>query len=318
MFVVSADDIKAHLSYNDCISVMRAAMARLSGGTTEQMLRQILPLDEGRMFGIMAGTMGTSAAFGSKLICVTPHSAQNDIPSHQGVVVVFDPRTGAPACIAEAGEITSRRTASASAMATDVLAREDSKVLAILGTGEQALHHARALPEVRDLDEIRIWGRTPEKASALAAKVEDEMGIRATAHHDVEQAVGVADIICTVTSSDLPVLLADMVKPGTHVNVVGSSFDGPREVDDALVSRSRYFADSRPSVEAQGSEYRHALVSGAIQASHLLGEIGEVLLSKVDGRTSDADITIYKSLGHIIQDIAAAGHVWMSMSQEPG
>lgn len=318
MFFVSADDIKEHLGYNDCITVMRAAMARLSGGTTEQMLRQILPLDQGRMFGIMAGTMGGDAAFGSKLVCVTPHGARNDIPSHQGVVVVFDPRTGAPACVAEAGEITSRRTASASAMATDVLARTDSKVMAILGTGEQALHHARALPEVRDLDEIRIWGRTPEKAEALAARVQDETGIPTTAHHGVGQTVEVADIICTVTSSDMPVLLGEMVKPGTHVNVVGSSFDGPREVDDTLVSRSRYFADSRPSVEAQGSEYRYALASGAIQASHLLGEIGEVLLNKVDGRTSDADITIYKSLGHIIQDIAAASHVWMSMSQKAG
>lgn len=310
MFLIGPDEITSTLTYDACIGVMREAMARLSSGNTEQMLRQIMPLDQRRMFGVMAGTMGPGAAFGSKLICVTPERSAQPVPSHQGVVVVFDTETGAPACVAEAGAITAIRTASTSAMATDVLARADSRILAILGTGEQALHHALAIPHVRQLDEIRIWGRAPERAESLAAEVARETGLSVRAAGTVAEATSGADIICTVTASPEPILLAGLVPLGAHVNVVGSSFDGPREIDDALVAMSRFYADSAPSVRAQGAEFRHALNSGAVMESHLLGEIGDVLLGTVAGRQSDTDITIYKSLGHIIQDIASAEFIY--------
>ena len=201
------------------------------------------------------------------------------MPSHQGVVVVFNAETGAPACVAEAGAITSIRTASASAMATDVLARSDARTLAILGTGEQALHHALAIPHVRMLDEIRIWGRSSERAQALAAEVAEKTGIAVRVFVQVAEAVSGADIVCTVAASTDPILLAD-------------------------------------SVRAQGAEFRHALNSGAVGESHLLGEIGEVLLGTVVGRQSDTDITIYKSLGHIIQDIASAEYIYAALKAQ--
>lgn len=316
MFLIGPNEVTSTLTYAACIAVMRTAMERLSSGKTAQMLRQIMPLDHGRMFGVMAGTMGPEAAFGSKLICVTPDRSAAPVPSHQGVVVVFNAETGAPACVAEAGAITSIRTASASAMATDVLARSDARTLAILGTGEQALHHALAIPHVRMLDEIRIWGRSSERAQALAAEVAEKTGIAVRVFVQVAEAVSGADIVCTVTASTDPILLADMIAPGAHINVVGSSYDGPREIDDALVAASRFYGDSSDSVRAQGAEFRHALNSGAVGESHLIGEIGEVLLGTVVGRQSDTDITIYKSLGHIIQDIASAEYIYAALKAQ--
>lgn len=310
---IGADEIRQALSYEACIEVIRAAMVRLSRGETQQMLRQILPLGESRMFGIMGGTLGPGGPFGSKLVSVMPHRSEGGPPSHQGALVIFDPPTGAPLCQLEAGMITAIRTASASAMATNVLAREDARTLAILGTGEQAWHHACALPVVRPFDNIRIWGRSPDRAEALAEKVHKQTGIRSTAYSDVAEAVAGADVICTVTGAAEPVLTAAMVSPGAHLNVVGSSFDGPREIDDTLVSAARFFADSRVSVLAQGSEIRHAIARGAVTQDHLLGEIGDVVLGTIPGRTKPDDITLYKSLGHIVQDIASGYHVYQTI-----
>ena len=163
---------------------------------------------------------------------------------------------------------------------------------------------------MRQIDEIRIWGRSLEKAQCLAAEVAQKTGISTQADAKVADAVSQADIICTVTAAAAPILFASDVSQGTHINVVGSSFDGPREIDDTVVAISRFYADSTPSVRAQGAEFRHALNSGAVAESHLIGEIGEVLVGKVSGRQSDIDITLFKSLGHIIQDVASAEYIY--------
>ena len=310
MLLIDAAYVHDLLTYRDCIPVMADAMQMLSSGTTEQMLRNILPLDHGRMFGIMAGTMGPGGAWGAKLVSVTPERADPSIPSHQGVVILFDPASGAPACQVEAGAVTAIRTASASAMATDRLARADAGVAAIIGTGEQAWHHALAMREVREISEMRVWGRSTQNARALADRLSQEADCPIVVSETVQQAVDGADMISTVTAAREPVLLADWVQPGAHINLVGSSFDGPREIDNALIARSRLFADSSASVRAQGAEFRHALKSGAISDAHLLGEIGEVLSGKIDGRVGADDITIYNSLGHVIQDIAAAALIF--------
>lgn len=316
MRFIGADEIRQKLTYPACIGVMREAMSRLSSGKTRQMLRNILPLDEGRMFGVMAGTLGPGGPFGSKLVCVTPERSQGGPPSHQGAVVIFDPASGAPLCQLEAGMVTAIRTASASALATDVLARQEARTLAILGTGEQAYHHALALSHVRAFKTISVWGRSSVKAELLSEHIQRDTGIECRACAYVEAAVSGSDVICTVTAASEPILSRDWVCDGAHVNVVGSSFDGPREIGDDLVSAARFYADSEESVRAQGAEFRHALASGVIAPEHLLGEIGQVLLGQIDGRQTDKEITIYKSLGHIVQDIAAGYHVYQSLSEE--
>lgn len=296
LLVISAAEVAANLSYAECIPLMRAAMVALSAGATRQTLRSILDLDGGRAFGVMPGAMD-AGAFGAKLISVFPGAA--GAPSHQGVVALFDPETGAPAAIVDAGEVTGIRTAAASAAATDALARADARTLAILGTGEQALRHAEAIPLVRDIKRILVWGRSQDKAEALAARV------GGVAVATAREAAGEADIVCTVTASAEPVLRGAWVRAGTHVNAVGSSRLGPVEIDAPLVARARLFADHKEGVLRQGAELRRAIEEGAVGEAHLLGEIGEVMAGTLPGRLSGADITLYKSLGSIVQDLAA-------------
>jgi len=299
MIRVSAEEVERLLPYDACIPLMREAMIALSQGRTRQLLRQILDLPEGRAFGAMLGAMLEDGVFGAKLVSVYPDNFAHGGPSHQGVVALFDAATGAPSAMLDAGAITAIRTAAASAAATDALARKDARRLAILGYGEQARRHLAAIREVRPIERVTVWGRDFAKAQAFG-------GI---AFESVEEAVADADIICTVSAAVEPILRSEWVADGTHINAVGSSRAGPRELDDALVARGRFFADHEEGVRAQGAEYLHALAAGAIGADHLLGEIGEVMAGTLPGRTGDRDVTIYKSLGSIVQDLAAARHI---------
>lgn len=300
---VSADEVARLLPYAECVPLMREAMIALSDGRTRQLLRSILDLPEGRAFGVMPGAMLDDGTFGAKLVSVYPDNFAKGGPSHQGVVALFDPATGAPSAILEAGEITAIRTAAASAAATDALARPDAARLAILGYGEQAWRHVEAIKCVRAIERVTVWGRSAEKARAFA----EQVGGRAAA--TAEEAVADADIICTVTAASEPILLGGWVADGAHVNAVGSSRAGPAEIDNALVVRARFFADHRDGVLAQGAEFVRAREAGLIGEDHLLGEIGEVMAGRIEGRISDADVTLYKSLGSIVQDLAAARHI---------
>ena len=194
-------------------------MIAFSRGETKQLLRSILPLSEDRLFGVMPGAMGEQGPFGAKLISVFHGNFALGRQSHQGLVILFDPETGAPVCVVHAGEITAIRTAAASAVATEALARADARRLAILGYGEQAATHARAISKVRDLESISIWGRSPERARAFAERMQSELAVPVAATGFVEQAVAAADIICTVTSAAEPILKGDWVRPGAHLNL---------------------------------------------------------------------------------------------------
>ena len=164
MRFIDREEVARRLTYERCIPIVREAMIAFSRGETRQLLRSIIPLADGRMFGIMPGAMGERAVFGAKLISVFPDNFARGIQSHQGLVVLFDPESGAPVCTAHAGEITAIRTAAASAVATDTLARKDSRQLAILGYGEQAATHVRAISKVRKIEVVTVWGRSPERA----------------------------------------------------------------------------------------------------------------------------------------------------------
>jgi ornithine cyclodeaminase len=314
MRYIDREEVHRRLTYEICIPLIRDAMIAISAGETRQLLRSIIPLADGHLFGIMPGALGADKPFGAKLLSIFPENAAHGRQSHQGLIVLFEPEAGTPVCIVHAGEVTAIRTAAASAVATDALARNDAKYLAILGTGEQALTHARAISNVRALESIVVWGRSTERAQAVAAKLRSELNtpIPATAVATVQQAVAQADIICTVTAASEPILKSEWVQPGTHINVVGSSYAGPAEIDNALVARARFFADSREGVLQQGAEFLRAKQAGLIDDSHILAEIGQVLAGKAPGRRSDDEVTIYKSLGHIVQDLASA---WWLYSQ---
>lgn len=312
MRYIDRDEVARRLTYERCIPLVRQAMIDFSRGDTKQHLRSILPLSEGRLFGIMPGALGAHAPFGAKLISVFHDNFALGIQSHQGLVILFDPDSGAPVCVVHAGEVTAIRTAAASAAATDALARTDARRLAILGYGEQARTHARAISRVRALECITVWGRSPERARAVASDIQAELDLPAVSAPTVREAVADADIICTVTSSHEPILLGAWVQPGVHVNAVGSSYAGPAEIDNDLVTRARFIADSREGVLQQGGEFLRAKAAGLVTDQHIVAEIGEIFSGDREGRRTPQEITIYKSLGHVVQDLAAA---WVLYTQ---
>jgi ornithine cyclodeaminase/alanine dehydrogenase-like protein (mu-crystallin family) len=310
MRFIDREEVSRRLTYEVAIPLIRDAMIALSRGETMQLLRSVLPLSEGRLFGIMPGALGSGAPFGAKLISVFHENFARGIQSHQGLVILFDPDTGAPVCIAHAGEITAIRTAAASAVATNVLARPDATRLTLLGYGEQATTHARAIARVRPLKSITVWGRSLHRAVEFAKHATAELAIPVTVATSAESAVANADIVCTLTAASEPILKGAWIHPGTHINIVGSGTSGPAEVDNDLVVRSRYIADSRASVLAHGAEFLRARSAGLIDDSHIAAEIGQVLAGDIQGRRSPGEITVYKSLGHIVQDLASAQYLY--------
>jgi ornithine cyclodeaminase len=304
-----AAQVEELLDYPGCIEAMRKAMIALSTGERPQPLRQIFTVGDNDMFGTMPGELAALSTFGAKLVSVFGDPDRPGRSRHQGVVIAYDGATGAVSCIADAEPVTKIRTACATAAATDALARADAAILAVFGTGVQAEAHLRALPLVRPFREILIWGRSTQRTRAFAEEMSKQLGRTITAISDGQEAAARADVICTVTSSAEPVLLSEWVRPGTHVNLVGSSYLGPVEVNSALVARARYIADYRPGVLAQAAELAVAREAGLIDDTHVVGEIGDVLAGRITGRENDSQVTIYKSLGHVAQDLAATAYL---------
>ncbi|MDQ1155513.1 ornithine cyclodeaminase family protein [Brevundimonas sp. SORGH_AS_0993] len=303
--VHDAAAVRAGLDIATLRPAIAEAMIALSQGRVRQNLRSFIGLGEGRTFALMPAAFDGQGLFGAKLVSVFADGAGRK--AHEGVVVLFDGQTGVPVCIADAGEITALRTAAASAVATQALARPDASILAILGAGRQAAEHITAIAQVRPLEAVRVWGRDLERTQAFAADMSARIGVAVTAKETPRDAAHDADILCTVTTSVDPVLEGDWVAPGAHVNVVGSSGPMAAEIDTDLVARSRFIVDHAEHVRAHGGEYLRALASGRITPDHIAAEIGTVLSGAEPGRRSDAEITIYKSLGHAAQDITAAG-----------
>ncbi len=309
MKIIDAETVRRRLTYAACIPLVRAAMIAFSAGQTRQLLRSVIPLADGHMFGIMPGALAADGVFGAKLVSVWPENFAAGKPSHQGMVVLFDPLTGAPTCVADAGAITAIRTAAASAVATDALARPDAKRLTVLGYGEQAEGHVRAIAEVRPLSDVRVWGRDAGRTADFARRVGAETKLRIAPARSVEAAVDGAEIICTCTNAAQPILMGRWLEPGVHINLVGSSIAGPSEVDEDLVAMSRFIVDSRAGALAQGAEFLRAKALGRVGDDHIAGEIGQVLAGSITGRERKPQITAYKSLGHIVQDLAAAAYL---------
>ncbi|MBU2342317.1 MAG: ornithine cyclodeaminase family protein [Alphaproteobacteria bacterium] len=302
--------VRASLDYPGCINVVREAMIALSQGRTRQLLRTMIHMGEGRTFAQMPGSLGDDDMFGAKMISVFADPASPGTRRHQGVIVMFEPTEGRPVAIVDAEEVTHIRTAAATAVATEALARTDAANLLIMGTGGQAHTHLAALPLVRDFKRIAIWGRDGGKARSLAEQYQDRLPVEPAGA--IADEVGRADVICTLTSSREPILAGEWLKPGCHVNIVGSSGPGPVEVDSALVARTRFIVDSRASALDAAAEFLVAKAEGIVSDQHIAAEIGEVLQGSMPGRQSAEQITAYKSLGHAVQDLAAAAHLYRS------
>jgi ornithine cyclodeaminase len=314
--LISGADVRRLLPMDDCIAVMQRAMVAISDGQASIPLRSVTPLPEapGRM-GLMPGALA-GAGFGVKLLSLFPGNPAAGLSSHLGLVILFEPEHGRPVAIIDAAEVTAIRTAAVSALATRLLAREDAGDLAILGAGEQAASHLQAMLAVRPIRRVRVWSRTADHARVFALAAAERHGRAIEVAGSVREAVDGADIVCTTTGAPTPILMGDWVAPGAHVNAVGACTPVTAEIDAALVVRSRLYVDFRSSAEAEAGDYLAARAAGLIGPEHILGEIGEVAAGRIDGRRSDQDVTLFKSLGVAAEDLAVARFLLDRAEQE--
>jgi ornithine cyclodeaminase len=311
VLVLSDADVRASLSGAECLAAMEEVLVAHARGEAYLPLRTVMraPGAAGLM-GLMPAWRGegddAEAAFALKAICLIPGNPARGLDTHQGVVILYDGETGQPGAIVNASALTAIRTAAVTALATRALAREGARTLAILGAGVQAAAHLEALAAVRDFEAVRVYAPTAKHVRAL---VDDNAasGIDLVAAPSAEEAVRGADVVVTVTTSREPVLRREWLGPGTHVNAVGASTPAARELDVETVAAAALFADSRESLRSEAGEYRLALEQGAIAGEeHVRAELGEVLAGLRPGRESEDELTLFRSLGLAVEDLAAA------------
>lgn len=318
ILVLSGDDVRALLPMDDCIDVVAESLRALSRDEVVLPLRTVMHLEEAQGFlGTMPAALAQPPICGVKVVTVFPGNHALGLDSHLGMVQLFDAATGIPIALLDASSITAIRTAAASGVATQALARPDSRCLALLGTGVQATTHLDAMCAVRPIGNVKVWGRSDGSAQRFVDHQSDREGVTFDVCDSAEQAVHGADIVCTVTAAKEPVLEGAWLRPGTHVNAVGSSAPKAREVDALAVARAQVFTDCRESAENEAGDLLIAQAEGVIGPDHLRGEIGDVLLGRLKGRAHDDEITFYESLGIGIFDLAA-GHLVYTRAREQG
>lgn len=319
LLVLSSVDIEQLLSMERCIELMREALAAYSRGELFQPLRTIIrPENAKGLLALMpAYRSGEQTVYGLKAVAVFPGNPALGKDAHQGCVALFSGETGELQALMNASTITAIRTAAVSAVATDVLANPEANQLTIIGAGVQARTHLTALGLVRQIETARIVSRDPSHARALAVEMKDRVSFPIEAVNSIEEAVRAADIVVTATSSQTPVVNFNWLGEGVHVNAIGTHLPQSRELDTATMARSRIFVDSRESALHEAGDYRIAAGEGAIGPQNIVGEIGEVLNEVVQGRGSAEEITVFKSLGLAVEDMACAEYVFKA-AQEQG
>jgi ornithine cyclodeaminase len=318
LLLISQSDVGRLLNVADCIEVMHDTLVALAEGRVVLPLRTVIPLPEHQgAFAAMPAVLKAPDAMGLKAITVYPANEGTLFDSHQGAVLLFEARHGSLAAVLDASSITAIRTAAVSAVATRALARPDASILTLLGSGVQAATHLEAMLSVRPIAQVRVHSRTTEHAERFAERAGQRHGIAIEVFRTAESAVRDADIICTLTSSRTPVLHGEWLSAGAHINAVGASQRNARELDGRAVQRSRLYVDRRESTTNEAGDYLMALEEGRIGKDHIVAEVGEVLLGNAAGRTSSEEITLFKSLGLAIEDVAAAHYIYERASALP-
>jgi len=321
ILILDSQQIRELLPMRDCIELMADALASLARGEVFQPLRTIIRPPEARgLLGLMpAYRTGDHGAFGMKAICVFPGNPAIGKDAHQGAVMLFSRETGEMIALMNASEITAIRTAAVSAVATRLLAREDAHELAIIGAGVQARTHLGALDAVRSIKHARVACRNIEHAHEIAREMQPRFSFPIEPVKTNEEAVRGADLIVTATSSQEPVINKDWISPGAHVNAIGTHSPNSREIDSATMAASRIFVDRRESALNEAGDYLLAAKEGLIDADSILAEIGELLIGTKHGRNSVNEITLFKSLGLAIEDVACAEYLYQkALSQDFG
>jgi ornithine cyclodeaminase/alanine dehydrogenase-like protein (mu-crystallin family) len=322
VLVLNGEEVTRLLPMRDCIQVMRDALAALARGEALVPLRMVMRVPGISGFlGLMPGHIspqgGREGALGLKAVSVFPGNAQRGIDTHQGAVLLFEADTGRLSALLDGSAITAIRTAAVSGVATDLLARRDATRLAILGAGVQARTHLEAIAAVRSLGGARIWSRNLERARKLAVEEQPHFDFPIEAVPSAQAAVGDADIVTPVTASAEPILKRAWLKDGVHINAVGSSIPSSREIDTATMAAARLFVDRRESALAEAGDLLIPMLEGAVKGDHMEAELGEVIIGKNRGRRSPTELTLFKSLGLAVEDVASAAFV-VARARETG
>jgi len=312
MLILSHSEVEQLLPMKECITVMEEAFTGLAHNQFHQPLRTITkpPSVKGVMAMMPSFRGGDDPLFALKAICVFPGNAALGKDAHQGGVILFDGATGEPRAMVNASAITAIRTAAVSGLATRLLSREDAGDLAIFGAGVQARTHLTAMACVRKLKRVRIVARRLESAQKCAQEMQAEESVPIEPLESAEAALRGADIIVTATTSREPVLRREWISPGAHINAIGTFSFNAREVDTATMAAATLFVDRRESALNEAGDYLIAAREGAIDESHIRAELDQVVIGAHRGRTSPEEITIFKSLGLAMEDLAAAAHVF--------
>lgn len=295
----------------DLVSAMETAIARFSAGEVLQPVRTVLMVGPTKAyFGLMPAYIPQPASLGAKLVTVYSGNAAKQLPSHLATIILLDPGTGALLALMDGRYITEARTAAVSAVSTRKLAKADAATLAIIGSGVQARSHLEAYAQVKALGEVRIWSPKHSSRDQFVTEMRSHVSMPLRATATAEEAVRGADLIVLVTSSPTPVIEDAWVSPGAHVVCVGACRPDQREMPPALVARARLYVDSRAAALVESGDIVQGIKDGLFGPDHVRGELGEVVLGRVAGRSDDQQITIFKSLGMAVEDVVAADLVY--------
>jgi len=301
-----------------CIEIMESAMLAVSSGSVSIPPRTFVPLtDPDNHLGLMPGSASELPAYGAKVISLHPGNSARELPVIQGFVALFDSETGTPVAIIDGATVTAVRTAAASGLATRVLARENASSHGVLGTGVQAATHIEAIACVRDIGTVRVWGRDSEKARSFADKQSRRSGLEVVAVESAAEAAS-CDIVSAVTSAPEPVLEGARIAPGAHVSLVGAHTPTTRESDSETIARSSIYVDLLASARAEAGDILIPVAEGRIRWRDVVGEIGQVLAGEIAGRVNDKQITLYKSLGIVAQDLFVANYLFEAATATDG
>jgi ornithine cyclodeaminase len=310
VLIANQNQVIQLLPMKECIEVMEETLKMLARGDVLLPLRTMLFLPGSQnLLGLMPSYLGEIQSVGVKVIAAFPTNQGSQYDSHQGVVLLFDTEYGLLRAIVDGTAVTAIRTAAVSAVAARLLARPDAHDLALIGAGTQARTHLEAMLLVRPIKRVRVFSLPLEGAARFAEREASRHGIKIEVAETAEAAVDGADLICTVTTSTSPVLHGAWIKPGAHLTAVGAYTPTARELDTTAVLNARLYADRRESLLKEAGEFLIPQSEGVIGDDHIVAELGEVLLGKAPGRSSPAEITLFKSLGIAIEDLAAAHHI---------
>lgn len=315
--ILNQAEVEQLLPMRECIEVMHDAFVALARGETEQPLRTIFRPPEVRgvlaMMPVYQG--GARPMFALKAICVFPDNAVIGKDAHQGAVLLFDGQTGELLAVVNASAITAIRTAAVSALATNILARSDASELALVGAGVQGRAHLAAIACVRPLKRARVVARRFESAQRFAREVQPQFSFPIEATDSLAAAVEGADVIVTATTSREPVIRREWISPGAHINAIGTFSPKAREIDSATMAAATLFTDRRESLFSEAGDYLIARQEGLLASRPVAAELGEVLIKAHPGRTSNKELTLFKSLGLAMEDLAAASRAYQNAQQ---